>query len=161
MVGLSPPSPTSLIDKLYLFNSQSAPIVLGHLWLVQHDPHMDWSGNSVLAWSQSCLASCLGSAISPGCVSPVLQVEAADLSGVPAEYHSLRQVFSKSWATSLPPQWPYDLTSSQALLCPWVTFIPCLIQKERLWASILMILSMLVSSVPFHCLLVLVSSLSR
>lgn len=37
-----------------------------------------------------------------------MQVEAADLSGVPAEYHNLRQVFSKSWATSLPPQRPYD-----------------------------------------------------
>lgn len=96
------------VTKLYLFHSQSALIVLEHLWLVQHGPHVDWSGNSVLAWSQSCLASCMGTAFFPGSVSSVLQVEAADLTGVPAEYYDLRQVFSKSRATSLPPHRLYD-----------------------------------------------------
>ncbi len=76
--------------------------------MVQHNPHVDWSGNSVLSWSQSCLASCLGAALSSGCLSSVFQVESADLSGVPAEYHDLCRVFSKSRATSLPPHRPYD-----------------------------------------------------
>ncbi|KAG1928799.1 hypothetical protein F2P79_023363 [Pimephales promelas] len=34
--------------------------------------------------------------------------EAGDLSGVPEEYHDLREVFSRSRATSLPPHRPYD-----------------------------------------------------
>ncbi|KAG1933511.1 hypothetical protein F2P79_020481 [Pimephales promelas] len=35
-------------------------------------------------------------------------VEAADLTGVPAEYYDLHQVFCRSGATSLPPHRPYD-----------------------------------------------------
>lgn len=80
------------VTRLYFLDSPSAPVVLGHPWLVKHGRHMDWSSNSVLAWSQSSLASCLGTAIS-GFVSPVLQVEAADLTKVPAEYQDLRLVF--------------------------------------------------------------------
>ncbi|KAL1267154.1 hypothetical protein QQF64_002829 [Cirrhinus molitorella] len=95
------------VIELYLLNSLGTPVVLGHPWLVQHNPHVDWSGNSVLSWSQSCLALCLGAALSPGLVS-VFQVETADLSGVLAEYHDLCRVFSKSRATSLPPHRPYD-----------------------------------------------------
>lgn len=92
------------VTTLYLLDSPSAPIILGHPWLVQHGPHVDWSGNSVLSWSQSCL----GPAPFPVSVCPVLQMNAADLTGVPAEYLDLSLVFSKSRATSLPPHRPYD-----------------------------------------------------
>ncbi len=68
---------------------------------------MDWSGNSVSSWSQSCLASCLGAALSPGSLSSVFQVETADLSGVPVEYHDLCRVFTMSLAMSLPSHRPY------------------------------------------------------
>ncbi|KAL1255739.1 hypothetical protein QQF64_013800 [Cirrhinus molitorella] len=94
------------VTTLYLLDSPCAPIILGHPWLVQHGPHVDWSRNSVLSWSPSCLASCLGSAPFPGSVCPVFQVAPADLTGVPTEYHDLRLVFSKSRATSLPPHRP-------------------------------------------------------
>ncbi len=96
------------VIELYLLDSPGAPVVLGHPWLVQHNPHVDWSGNSVLSWSESCLASCLGAALSPGSLSSVFQVETADLSVVPTEYHDLCRVFSRSRATSLPPHRPYD-----------------------------------------------------
>lgn len=36
------------VTTLYLLDSPSAPIILGHPWLVQHGPHVDWSGNSVV-----------------------------------------------------------------------------------------------------------------
>nr|XP_055073125.1 uncharacterized protein LOC129453092 [Misgurnus anguillicaudatus] len=39
------------------------------------------------------------------CTTPV---PAVDLTGVPAEYANIGQVFSKARATSLPPHWPYD-----------------------------------------------------
>ncbi len=95
------------VIQLYLLDAPGVPVVLGHPWLVQHNPHVDWSGNSVSSWSQSCLASCLGAALSPGSLSSVFQVETADLSGVPVEYHDLCRVFSMSLATSLPSHWPY------------------------------------------------------
>ncbi len=127
------------VIELYLLDSTGAPVVLGHPWLVQHNPHVDWSGNSVLSWSQSCLASCLGAALSSGSLSSVFQVESADLSGVPTEYHDLCRVFSKSRATSLPPHRPYDCAIDllpgtsppkgrlYSLSCP----------EERPWTSIL------------------------
>lgn len=96
------------VTTLLLLDSPSAPIVLGHPWLLQHGPHVDWLNNSILSWNQCCLATCLGPASFPVSLCPVPQVESADLAGVPAEYHDLRQVFSKSRATSLPPHRPYD-----------------------------------------------------
>lgn len=61
------------ITELYLLSSQSVPVVLGHPWLVQHGPHVDWARNSVLSWNLlSCLASCMCAAPSPGSVFPVL-----------------------------------------------------------------------------------------
>ncbi|KAI2661152.1 Transposon Tf2-6 polyprotein [Labeo rohita] len=95
---------------LFLLESPHACLVLGHPWLVQHSPHVDWSRNQILSWSQSCLACCLGPASPPVSVSPVLQVEAADLTGVPGEYCDLGLVFSKSRATSLPSHRPFDCT---------------------------------------------------
>ncbi|KAL0168942.1 hypothetical protein M9458_037164, partial [Cirrhinus mrigala] len=95
---------------LFLLESPHACLVLGHPWLVQHSPHVDWSRNQILSWSQSCLACCLGAASPSVSVSPVLQVEAADLTGVPGEYCDLGLVFSKSRATSLPSHRPFDCT---------------------------------------------------
>ncbi|XP_057205010.1 uncharacterized protein si:ch211-159i8.4 isoform X2 [Triplophysa rosa] len=93
---------------LYILESPNNPIILGHPWFVQHNPHVNWASNSVLIWSPSCFVSCLGSAPSPASVSCLLQVDPADLTGVPVEYHDLRAVFSMSRATSLPPHRPYD-----------------------------------------------------
>jgi hypothetical protein len=90
-----------------LLDSPMAPIVLGHPWLIQHSPRVDWGHNTVSAWSTSCHKSCLVSACS-SVSSSVFQGEAANLSNVPPEYHDLQEVFSKSRAASLPPHRPYD-----------------------------------------------------
>ncbi len=91
----------------FLTDSPLASVVLGHPWLTKHNPRIDWGQSSVAAWSESCYASCLVSACSPVSCSP-LQDEAVNLSNVPAEYHDLKEVFSKSRAASLPPHRPYD-----------------------------------------------------
>ncbi len=80
---------------LFLMEYPNASLVLGHPWLVQHSPHVDWSRSQIMYWSQSCHACCLGVASPPVSVSPVLQVEAADFTGVPEEYLDLWLVFSK------------------------------------------------------------------
>uniref|UniRef100_A0A9J8D1R8 Reverse transcriptase/retrotransposon-derived protein RNase H-like domain-containing protein n=1 Tax=Cyprinus carpio carpio TaxID=630221 RepID=A0A9J8D1R8_CYPCA len=84
-----------------------APIVLGHPWLIKHNPRIDWQQGSVLEWSSKCHESCLVSACSSVSVS-VFQEKAVDLSNVPTEYQDLKEVFSKSRAASLPPHRPYD-----------------------------------------------------
>uniref|UniRef100_A0A8C1X667 Retrotransposon gag domain-containing protein n=1 Tax=Cyprinus carpio TaxID=7962 RepID=A0A8C1X667_CYPCA len=90
---------------LLLMNSPVAPMVLGHPWLVKHNPRVDWGSNTVTLWSESCHESCLVSACP---AVSVLQEETMVLSNVPAEYLDLKEVFSKSRAASLPPHRPYD-----------------------------------------------------
>ncbi len=88
-------------------HSPLAPVVLGHPWLTQHNPRVDWGHNTVSEWSRACYASCLVSAGFSVCDS-VLQEEMGNLSNVPEVYLDLKEVFSKSRAASLPPHRPYD-----------------------------------------------------
>ncbi|XP_073718660.1 uncharacterized protein [Misgurnus anguillicaudatus] len=93
--------------SFFITDTALSPIVLGHPWLHSHNPRIDWKLGSVTSWSEECHKSCLVSA----CVSvseSVFQGKAVDLSTVPAEYHDLKEVFSKSRADSLPPHRPYD-----------------------------------------------------
>uniref|UniRef100_A0A9J7YQW1 Gypsy retrotransposon integrase-like protein 1 n=1 Tax=Cyprinus carpio carpio TaxID=630221 RepID=A0A9J7YQW1_CYPCA len=90
------------------FSLPLPPIVLGHPWLIQHNPHIDWVKGSIHSWSLACHVNCLVSAVSPVSSVPLFQEEPDDLSGVPEEYHDLRAVFSRSRAVSLPPHRPYD-----------------------------------------------------
>ncbi|KAG1924662.1 hypothetical protein F2P79_026017 [Pimephales promelas] len=90
-----------------ILDSPLAPVVLGHPWLIKHNPRVDWIHKAVLEWNKECHKSCLVPACSSVPVS-VLQEEAGDLSNVPAEYLDLKEVFSKSRAASLPPHRPYD-----------------------------------------------------
>ncbi|KAG1935922.1 retrotransposable element [Pimephales promelas] len=94
--------------RFLLIHSPSAPVVLGHTWLVKHNPHIDWILNSVLAWSPFCLSQCLMSASSPLMSVFTPQEEPVNLANVPEVYHDLRAVFSRSQAASLPPHRPYD-----------------------------------------------------
>ncbi len=94
--------------QFFLIHSPSVPVVLGHTWLVKHNPHIDWARRSIFAWSPFCLTQCLGAAFSPVMSCSVLQEEPVSLADVPEAYHDLRAVFSKSRASSLPPHRPYD-----------------------------------------------------
>ncbi|KAI2644119.1 Transposon Tf2-9 polyprotein [Labeo rohita] len=93
--------------SFYILDSPHAPVVLGHPWLIKHNPRIDWQLRSVSEWSIKCHESCLVSAC-PSVSEFVLQEKAADLCNVPAEYLDLKEVFSKSRAASLPPHRPYD-----------------------------------------------------
>ncbi|KAG1956972.1 retrotransposable element [Pimephales promelas] len=75
---------TELIS-FFLMDSPLAPVVLGHPWLSRHNPGS--TGALTLFPHGS---------------------EVADLSNVLAEYHDLKEVFSKSRAASLPPHRSYD-----------------------------------------------------
>lgn len=91
-----------------IFNSPFHPVVLGHPWLIKHNPQINWCKDSVVSWNVSCHVNCLTSA--PPSVSSVsvIQEEPGDLSGVPEEYQDLGMVFSRARAASLPPHRPYD-----------------------------------------------------
>ncbi len=93
--------------QFLLTDTPVTPVVLGHPWLVLHNPHFNWSQSYILSWSEGCHATCLLSAC-PSVSCSVFQDEHMDLSNVPSEYRDLKGVFSKSRAASLPPHRPYD-----------------------------------------------------
>lgn len=74
----------------------------------------------------SCHVEYLASAFPPVSSVSLFQEEPGDLTGVPEEYLDLRAVFSRSRATSLPPNRPYDCS---------IELIPATIPpRERLYS---------------------------
>lgn len=93
----------------FSFKAPLTPLVLGHPWLVLHNPHIDWENGAILGWSVNCHVNCLRAAASPVPLPPTASPsDAPDLSMVPRVYHDLRDVFCKDRARSLPPHRPYD-----------------------------------------------------
>lgn len=91
--------------RFHIIQSPEFPVILGHPWLLQHNPHFDWSSGTLLSWGSTCQTTCLAQNSS----DPVLESqEPLDLSQVPPQYHHLKAVFSKRKATSLPPHRPSD-----------------------------------------------------
>lgn len=64
-----------------LMDSQLAPALLGHPWLILHNLRIDWVHTSVSAWSNPCHKPCLVSACSSVPAS-VFQEKAVNLSNV-------------------------------------------------------------------------------
>ncbi len=109
--SIAPGSVTKITDPLtvsvshhlesmafYLISSPELPLILGHPWLMRHNPHINWSSGEVLSWGSLCQDSCLKShRIIPE------DLKSIDLSRVPSEYHHLQSVFCKERATVLPP----------------------------------------------------------
>ena len=89
-----------MIDTLH------SPIILGHPWMVIHNPELDCKRHEILGWSPVCWTRCLLKVHSPAS-APRLE-EAPNFAKVPVEYHDLKEVFCNSPATCLPPHRPYD-----------------------------------------------------
>ena len=107
--------------SFHLFDSPSHPLLLGLPWLSSHNPQINWSSGEILGWSGDCSPACFSSEPVPVPMTPVVPVSPAsssppvssdadfpDLSGVPACYLDVKEVFNKARATSLPPHRPYD-----------------------------------------------------
>lgn len=75
--------------SLHIIDSPHIPVILGHPWLVEHNPHIDWKAGKIIEWGLTCHATCLLStqphsvpSVDPGCDAP-------DLSTILTEYHDL------------------------------------------------------------------------
>ncbi|KAI3374463.1 hypothetical protein L3Q82_006282 [Scortum barcoo] len=77
---------------------RSRRIRAGFPWLATHNPHLDWAWGKTfgLDWSIRCHETCLRSALSPATESagPCGSSVPVDLSGVPEEYHDLKEKHS-------------------------------------------------------------------
>uniref|UniRef100_A0A8C6NRN6 CCHC-type domain-containing protein n=1 Tax=Nothobranchius furzeri TaxID=105023 RepID=A0A8C6NRN6_NOTFU len=94
--------------EFFVFPSLQTAVVLGHPWLLRHNPQVNWETGKVEGWSPRCSQSCIGAAPPNISASRPPSAEKIDLSNVPQEYHDLAKVFSKDRATSLPPHRPFD-----------------------------------------------------
>uniref|UniRef100_A0A672Z5U3 CCHC-type domain-containing protein n=1 Tax=Sphaeramia orbicularis TaxID=375764 RepID=A0A672Z5U3_9TELE len=100
-----------------IVNSLAHPIVLGLPWLKRHRPSIDWVTGRIEAWGKDCKVNCVSNTHNVASASfpkhPMNMQnqgnsEVSDLSNVPSHYHHLREVFSKTRASSLPPHRDYD-----------------------------------------------------
>ena len=44
---------------LLIIDTPHLPVVLGHPWMVKHNPELDWKRHDILGWSPICSTSCL------------------------------------------------------------------------------------------------------
>ncbi|KAI3359335.1 hypothetical protein L3Q82_002838 [Scortum barcoo] len=99
--------------QFHIFDCAHHPLILGFPWL--KNPYIMWESGKVNQWGPVCHVSCLVVSDSAyrsegGCGGfyPGQWVNYPDLSKVPPCYHDLREVFSKSKVTSLPPHRHWD-----------------------------------------------------
>lgn len=95
--------------SFYVFPNANSSVIFGFDWLQRHNPNINWSELHIESWSHNCHSTCLWSAVPPGPPPAKLQeADPPDLSSIPAEYHDIAPVFSKSKVLSLWPHRPYD-----------------------------------------------------
>ncbi|KAL0149844.1 hypothetical protein M9458_054892 [Cirrhinus mrigala] len=96
-------------EKIQLFITKitSPPVILGHPWLIAHDPFISWTNHKIVHWGATCQELCLRAPV--GTCSGESEASDINLEEVPVPYRDLAEVFSKRSATQLPPHRPYDL----------------------------------------------------
>ncbi|KAL0196874.1 hypothetical protein M9458_005414, partial [Cirrhinus mrigala] len=96
-------------EKIYFHVTKitSPPIILGHPWLVTHEPFISWTTNRIVHWGATCQELCLQA--KAGTCSGESEVPDVNLESIPVPYRDLAEVFSKRRAALLPPHRPYDL----------------------------------------------------
>uniref|UniRef100_A0A3B3QH18 ribonuclease H n=1 Tax=Paramormyrops kingsleyae TaxID=1676925 RepID=A0A3B3QH18_9TELE len=85
----------------------SPPIILGHPWLLQHDPLIAWTQQRILQWGSTCSELCLQA--TAGACSREPEAPDVDPEAIPQPYRDLAEVFCRKQAVKLPPHRPYDL----------------------------------------------------
>ncbi|KAI2646936.1 Retrotransposon-like protein 1 [Labeo rohita] len=93
--------------QFYVTKIPSPSIILGHPWLVTHDPLISWTSNRIIHWGATCLELCLRAKV--GTCSGESEAPDVDLEAIPVQYRDLAEVFSRRRAARLPPHRPYDL----------------------------------------------------
>ncbi len=102
--------------SLLVLEEAVVDVVLGRPWLAKHQPTIDWRSGEILKWDSGCKQRCLRNLPVPVsnnaslsiCSTTIESPETCQVSHVPSEYQSFKDVFSKEAATHLPPHRPWD-----------------------------------------------------
>ncbi|KAI2667777.1 Transposon Tf2-6 polyprotein [Labeo rohita] len=107
-LGISSPSSSTTTQRLSNVTKIPSPaIILGHPWLVTHDPLISWTSHRIIHWGATCQELCLQA--KAGTCSGESGALNVDREAIPVQYHDLAEVFSRRSAARLPPHRPYDL----------------------------------------------------
>ena len=82
--------------SLFLIDSPAFPVVLGVLWLAQHNPVIFWRQGALKGWSEECSGRCIGVSIGAMSVESPDQVSTVR---IPSEYADLAIAFCKKRPT--------------------------------------------------------------
>ncbi|KAL0154206.1 hypothetical protein M9458_050460, partial [Cirrhinus mrigala] len=93
--------------QFYVTKIPSPAIILGHPWLVTHDPLISWTSRRIIHWGATCQELCLRAKV--GTCSGESGALDVDREAIPVQYRDLVEVFSRRSAARLPPHRPYDL----------------------------------------------------
>ncbi|XP_062418964.1 uncharacterized protein LOC134131237 [Pungitius pungitius] len=91
--------------RFFIVSSPREPLILGHPWLVLHDPVISWRQGELLTWSPECMSRCLNVTCR---ATSVEAATATKTQAVPPCYETLQEVFSKQKAAELAPHRPCD-----------------------------------------------------
>ncbi len=102
--------------SLLVLEEAVVDVVLGRPWLAKHQPTIDWRSGEILKWDSGCKQNCLKDLPDPIsnnarltiCSTTIESPETCQVTHVPPEYQSFKDVFSKEAATHLPPHRPWD-----------------------------------------------------
>lgn len=103
---------------LLVLEDTTADVILGHPWLVQHNPIISRRTDEVLKWGSTCFPDCFhhipqpspphSETLTPNSKSIKSPVEKQSVD-IPACYAPFSDVFCPKKASQLPPQRPWDL----------------------------------------------------
>ncbi len=123
------------IMQFYIIPTLHAPVILGLPWLRKHNPSISWQDAEITGWGSRCFKHCLPQ-IHP---LPVHVVEVTDptpdTQSLPDTYHDLREAFSKTRASQLPPHRPSDcaIELMPGTSPPKAVFSPSLNPNPKPW----------------------------
>lgn len=95
-----------------VLENSTTGIVLGHPWLVSHNPTISWSTGEVLKWGKDCFPQLP----QPVSLTPVLPLNSTSIESpvkkqsvdIPSCYAHFSDVFCPERASQLPPHRPWD-----------------------------------------------------
>ncbi|KAI2662149.1 Transposon Tf2-9 polyprotein [Labeo rohita] len=100
--------------QLLVLEDATVDVILGHPWLVKHDPILSWGTGEVLQWGQDCITNCclevprpVKKSI-PVYITSVESPVANQSVKIPAIYSHFSDVFCPKRASQLPPHRPWD-----------------------------------------------------
>lgn len=99
------------VEEITFFEycSPSQPVIMEYPWLRQHNPQVDWATGEITFDPEICHSCISQTSVTSTVMRPVQRgPDIPNLFSAPTCYHDLKEVFSKSKATSLSLHRPYD-----------------------------------------------------